>query len=258
MKIRTFMGIAAALGAVGLITLAQSGLLADEVSLVGTEKEVTALIKADIADLQKALSPAKPERKDIKRAKVLAMVIALNAKALGGKGESAAIAEQALKVAEALAKEDGLAEAKEAAKALTTAKTATGASGDVVKAALFDNDPTVKDWDRDLAMQLFKTPRAGGLGIESKIKAWAEKAPVGKDTELAANFAQKVGVIGQALQAVAPPSGKGADEWKKLATDMQTASQEAVAAAAKKDGKAMMAAFGRIDKACTVCHEKFK
>ena len=47
-------------------------------------------------------------------------------------------------------------------------------------------------------------------------------------------------------------------DWKKIAGDMEKAAEEALAAAENKDGKAMQAAFSRLDKACTVCHEKYK
>jgi hypothetical protein len=229
-----------------------------KVKLVGTQPFVSGQVKADIAELQKALSAAKPEKKDIKRAKVLAVAIGLNAEAMGEKGEAAAIREQAGKVVEELAKEN-LAGAKEAAKALTTAKAATGgASVDLIKTALFDTDPTVNDWDRDLTMQLFKTARAGGQGIESNIKKWSEKAPVGKDVDTAAQQAQKAAVIGQVLQRMSAPKDKAGGDWKKYASEMEKASEDALDAANKKDGKAMQAAFSRLDKACTNCHEKFK
>ena len=261
MKIHTRVGIVAAVCAAAIISLARTASHADEaggrVKLVGSEQQVGDFLKADIADLQKALSAAKPEKKDLKRARVLAVVIGLNAEALGSKGEVAAVREQAGKVLESLAKDD-LDGAKEAAKGLTTVKTATGAKQPELVRYLFDDDPAVKDWDRDLTMQLFKTPRAGGMGIEAKLKSWAEKAPIGKDVDLAIPYAQKSAVVAIALQKMTPPKGKAATEWKKYAVDMQTASEEAMAAAAKKDGKAMLAAFGRLDKACTICHEKFK
>jgi hypothetical protein len=231
-----------------------------KVKLVGTEKFVKDLLKADITELQSALSPAEPKKPALKRARVLAVVIGLNAEATGDKGEAAAIREQAGKVVDAIANEK-LAEAKEAAKALTTAKEATGAKPvDLIKVGLFDSDPTTNDWDRDLTMQLFKTPRAGGLGIETNVKKWSGKAPVGKDVDVAAQQAQKAAIIGMTLQRMSAPKDKKekGSEWKKLAEDMQKASEDALVAADKKDGKAMVDAFSRLDKACTVCHEKFK
>src|SRR5260221_12408048 len=71
---------------------------AGAVKLVGEKKDVSDLLKSDIAELQKALSAAKPEKKDLKRARVLAVVIALNAQALGD-DETMAICEQASIVA---------------------------------------------------------------------------------------------------------------------------------------------------------------
>lgn len=262
MKIRTLMGLAAALCVAAVLSVPRGSLSADEagaVKLIGNEKAVSELVQADVKELQSILSAGAPEKKNLKRAKVLAMVIGLNTQAIG-KGEAMAIHDQAGKVLEALGKDD-LAAAKEASKAMTTAKNGGGKAHDVVK-GMFDADPTVNDWDRDLVMQLFKTPRAGGIGIENKIKAWAEKAPVGKDLELAANYAQKSAMIGLALQRMAPPAKQKqlTADWKKLAEDMTSASEEAykLASAEKKDGKALMASMSRIDKACTVCHEKFK
>jgi len=256
MKIRTRTGLFTVSVVAALLGLAQLTNANDaQVKLGGNPKVLSSLLAKDIEELQKALSAAKPEKKDIKRAKVLAMVVGLTAKSLDG--EHAGVAAEAAKIVAALAA-DKLADAKEGAKSLTSAKTAGSANIDLVKTALFDDSEN--DWDRDLSMQLFKTVRAGGLGIESKVKAWAEKAPSGKDLELVAPFAHRTAAVAAALQQIAPPKGKSTDEWKKYATDMQTSAEQILELASKDkpDGKSLVQAFSRLDRACTVCHEKFK
>ncbi len=259
MKIRTMLGIGACLCAAALFAPPRTDIRADEggkAKLIGSAKDVSKLIGDDAADLQKALSAAKPAAKDVKRARMLAVVIALNAQALGGNGMAAR--EQAVKVAEALAKGDeGLADAKKAAAAITTTKSpGSGAIGDPVK-TLMDDDPATKDWDRSLAMQLFRLPRMGGLGIESKIKIWVEKPPAGKDMDMAASFAQKAAVVGEALQEMSPPKDKkvAAEQWKKFASDLTNSAEEAFKAAKSGNRDAVKSAFGRVDQSCVACHE---
>ena len=161
MRIRTLLGIGAVLSAASLMCLVSSGSRADDVKLFGESADVKKLTAADIGELQKTLGAAKVEKKDVKRAKVLAVVIGLNAQALG----NMAMHEQAGKVLQAL-KDDKPADALKAAGGLSGAA-GNGKATDLVK-YLFDDD--TKEWDHDLTMQLFKTPRAGGLGIDSKIK----------------------------------------------------------------------------------------
>jgi cytochrome c' len=262
MKIRTMLGIGACFCAAAVFGPPRTDLRADEggkVKLIGSAKDVAKLIDEDSAELQKALSAAKPALKDQKRARMLAVVIALNSKALGGNG--AATLEQAAKVAEALAKgDDGLADAKAAAGALTTAKTpGSGTQGDPVK-TLWDSDPNTKDWDRGLAMQLFRAARIGGMGIEGKIKVWAEKAPAGKDMDLAASFAQKSAVVGMVLQQMSPPKDKKvpADDWKKFAKNLTAASEDAMKAAKSGNEQAIKTAYGRVLQSCVACHDVAK
>lgn len=258
MKTRTVLGIGMAMCLAVVFGPPRTQLSAEDgkVKLVGEKPVVNNYIKADIAALKAALD--KGELKDKKRARVLAVVIGLNAQAIGG-DEGAAMYEQAYKVADALAQDDA-AKAKGLAGDMgKSAKPSGDKMGDIVK-FLFDDDPTVKDWDRDLTMQLFKTPRAGGFGYEQKIKDWAEAPPkAAKDFELAAGIAQRSAVIGMALEKMtAPKKAKPGTTWKKYAEDMQNASVDVMKAAEKKDGKALQAALNRVDAACTICHEKTK
>ncbi len=259
MKIRTVLGIGACLCATAVFGPPRTDIRADEggkTKLIGSAKDVSKLIGEDSAELKKALSAAKPSKKDLKRARLLAIVVAMNAEALGENG--AAQREQAVKVAEALAKGDeGIADAKSAAAALTTAKSPGGGTvSDPVKTMM---DEDTKDWDRELAMQLFKASSAGGLGIEAKFKYWLNtKPPTEKDMDIAASFAQKSAVVGMILQRMAAPKDKGItpDDWKKFSANLTSSAEDAMKAAKGRDAKATLAAIGRVDQACTACHDK--
>ncbi len=260
MKIRTRTGLAAVGGIAVLFGLVRMTVADDSkpVKLAGSPKVLNDVLKKDVEELQKALSAAKPEKKDIKRAKVLALVVGLTAQSLAESPEHSGLSAQAAKVLSALGA-DSLAKAKEAAQGLSSPSSGgDGNKADLVKMALFDSSEN--DWDRDLSMQLFKTVRAGGQGIESKIKAWSEKAPSGKDGESVVPFAHRTAVVAAALQQMGPPKGKSGDEWKKFAADMQSAAEQILELASKDkpDGKSLVQAFNRLDHACTVCHEKFK
>lgn len=250
MRLRIVLGIVAALFAAVLIGVPSSRSRADDgaVKLFGSAGDVKKMTATDIAELQKILSASKVAKKDAKRAMVLAVVIGLNAQASGNMAQH----EQAGKVLAALADEN-TADAKKAAAGLNSAS-GSGKAVDVVK-FLYDNG--AKDWDRDLTMQLFKTPRAGGLGIESKIKKWGEDGVKAGDLAMIANAAQKCAVIGAAAEKMDPPANKkqAKDQWTKYAKDLQAASIEAMNA---KDAKAAKTAIDRMDKACTACHEMFK
>jgi hypothetical protein len=248
MRVRTVLGIGVVMFVAAFVGLASLDSRADEktVKLFGSPDSVKKLTATDITDLQKILAAAKVEKKDSKRAKVLALVIGLNAQAAG----DMALHEQAGKVLAALA-DDKFDDAKKAAAGLANAK-GDGKAVDLMK---FFFDPP--DWDRDLLMQLYKTPRAGGLGIESKIKKWGEDGVKASDMAAVVAAAQKSAVIAAAIESIDPPLAKKQfkKEWSQYAKDLQAAAEEAIKA---KDPKAAKTAIDRMDKACTACHEKFK
>jgi hypothetical protein len=250
MKVRSVLGIGAVLLlAAMLVGSLSTGSRAEEggsVKIFGTTESVRAALATDIAELQKILAAAKVEKKDSKRAKTLALVIGLNAKAVG----LMALHEEAGKVLAALA-DDNNADAKKAAAGLANAK-GDGKAVDLTKFFIDAND-----YDRDLVMQLFKTPRAGGLGIESKIKKWGEDGVTAKDMPAVAAAAQKSAIIGAAIEGFDPPPAKKQlkKEWVQYAKDLQAAADEAIKA---KDPKAAKTAIDRLDRACTACHDKFK
>lgn len=247
MRVRTLLSIGAVLAMAGLVVFSTGQADEPSVKLFGDKAKVAGYLKEDIAELQKILGAAKIEKKDVKRAKVLAMVIGMNAQATGNMGAH----EAAGKVLAALKAEDNGA-AKTAAGGFASA--GSGKAQNLVK-HMFDDDS--KDWDRDLVMQLFKTPRAGGQGIESKIKKWAEDGVKAGDVAAVNAAGQKSAVIGAAIEQMDPPPAKKGfkSDWIKFAKDMQAAAEEAANA---KDAKGAQAALGKIDAACTKCHEKFK
>src|SRR5262245_17716709 len=113
MRIRTLVGIGAALAAAVALVAPRGDVAADEAGKVklvgGDQKYVGDLVEADIKALNDLLSANPTKKPQLKQARVLAIVIGLNAEAAGNK----AVRTQAAKVVEALADEK-TAEAKEA------------------------------------------------------------------------------------------------------------------------------------------------
>lgn len=212
-------------------------------------RELEKWAKADIAALQQLLGGAKLERKEMKRAKVLAYVVGADAQALNW----LTVHEQMDGVLAALAR-DNLTQARNLASNVSPVKT-PGKPVDLTKHFLDGGD-----WDRDLIMQLFKTPRAGGLGIEVKIKGWLAAGVRPAELDAVAETTHRISVIGSALERMAPPQAKARQkpQWQKFAKDLQEASAEAITASGKKDTRAAAAALTKVDAACVNCHTIFK
>jgi hypothetical protein len=204
--------------------------------------------KADVAALQQLLA-GKLERKDVKRAKVLAYVVGVDAQSL----QWLTVHEQMDGVLAALGRDD-LNGARTIVAIISPAKT-LGKSVDLTKHFL-----DAGDWDRDLIMQLFKSSRQGGLGIEGKIKGWVAAGVGRQEFDIVGETAHKVSVIGSALEKMAPPNAKARQkpQWLKFSKGLQEASAEAIAAAGKKDALAAAAALTKVDAACVNCHTIFK
>src|SRR5262249_18056591 len=149
-----------------------------------------------IALLQKILS-GKPEKKDLKQAKVLAYVVGVEAQAL----HWLTIHEQMDGVLTALGR-DNLTDARNLASNVLPVKT-PGKSIELTKHFL-----DAGDWDRDLIMQLFKSKRTGGLEIEVKIKGWVGAGVGRQEFGAEMDATHKVSVIGSALEKMAPPPAK--------------------------------------------------
>ena len=264
MKRRTLMGTGAAALVAGVLALASLDTRAADnptgYKLIIPAAALSDLIKDDTKVVADALKGPKVEKKDLKRAKVATMVLGIYAEAgLSGKeaAKMEALQGQAAKVLEDLLKEDGAADAKTDAAKLGT-PSGSGAKFDWLK-AVWDSDN--KEYDKDLAMQLFKSTRAGGLGYEKKIKDFAEKDLTAKDMTEIVNLAYKVAMISQAVERIGPTTAMGKkspENWVKFAKDLQASAVETGDAAAKKDAKTAKAAIGKMDKACVNCHEVFK
>jgi hypothetical protein len=263
MMTRTLMGLGVVALAAGILALASLDTRAAEepatYKMIIPPTALGDLIKEDTKVVNDALKGPKVEKKDIKRAKVATMVLGIYAEAGMGTKDTAkmeALQGHAAKVLEDLLKDDALAEAKKDAAKLGTS--GSGAKMDWLKAVW---DAENKDYDRDLAMQLFKSTRAGGLGYEKKIKDFAEKDLTAKDMAETVILAYKAAMIAQAVERIGPTTAMGKktpETWAKFAKDLQTSAVETGNAAAKKDAKATKAAIGRMDKACVNCHEVFK
>jgi len=255
-RTRTVLGAFAL--AAGLFALSQLAGRAGDVKLVVPAAAVTDMVKSDIEVVTAALAGKDgkaPLPKDVKRAKVATLNIALTAKA----SKNDALYAQAIQVLEGLAKEDGIADARKAADGLS--KPSGGdAKGDPIKLALWDTDN--KSWDKDLAMQLFKTPRAGGLGFEKTIKDYAEKDPPASKLNEILAMAHKIAMLSQAIEQVGPDKADGPtktpEAWKKFAETLQKTALEVATAASSKKAGAVREALFRMDTSCVNCHEKFK
>ena len=235
---------------------------ADEVKPAPTDPitaDVVRWTKNDIADLQQVLAAARLEKKDRKRAFVMAFMIGANAETIAKLDKSRdwmAVHAQAGRIMAAL-KDENTAAAKAAAADLHQVR----GPGNGIELVKHYFDPAVRDWDRDLVMQLCKTPRAGGLGIEVKIKNWVALGVPRNDLDSAAEVAQKMLVLGMALEKMAPPPAlaRAKPQWIQFSRDLQASATETVnAAAGKKNPQATGTAIGKIDAACTRCHGMFK
>src|SRR5262245_44933077 len=260
MSKRTLPVLGAFALAAGLFALLQlAGRAGDgDVKPVVPAAAMASMVADDIKIVNEALKEKDgkaPLPKDVKRAKVAALDIALTAKA----SKNDALYGQAMQVLEALAKEDGVPDARKAAAGLSK-PTGGDAKGDAIKLALWDSDN--KSWDKDLAMQFFKTPRAGGLGFEKIIKDYAEKDPPANKLNEIMAMSHKIAMLSQAIQKVGPDTtagpGKTPEAWKKFAEILQKTALEVAAAAGSKKPAEVKAALGRMDTSCVNCHEKFK
>jgi len=279
MMTRTLMGFGALALVAGILALAGLDTRAadnpSDYKMIVPLTAVGDLIKDDVKVVNGALVPTVItrtedgkevktetwEKKNVKRAKVATMMLGVYAEASinanKDKAKMEALQSQAAKVLEDLLKDDGLADAKKEAAKLGS-PSGSGAKMDWLKAVW---DAENKDYDRDLAMQLFKSTRAGGLGYEKKIKDFAEKDLTAKDMAETVTLAYKAAMIAQAVERIGPTTAMGKktpETWAKFAKDLQTSAVETGNAAAKKDAKATKAAIGRMDKACVNCHEVFK
>jgi hypothetical protein len=256
MRTRTLLGVGGVLFASIVSGLICNQSRADD-KLTVPAAAATKLIDEETKEIQKTLSEAKVGNKDRKRALLAAVVIAAVANDNAKDAKMAATRDVALKVADALKKEDTAA-AKAAAAELS--KPSGGSAGEPMKLDLakyvFDDEN--KDFDRDLAMHLFKSTRAGGLGIETLIKNNTEKAPAGKDVDKSISAIYTIAALSNVIEQIGPKEKVGAKDPKDWARFSKALKDSVAEAYDKKKPADLKSAFNKIDASCVGCHNIFK
>ncbi|MBA4065329.1 MAG: hypothetical protein C0501_16785 [Isosphaera sp.] len=213
--------------------------------------------EADVAQLQKHLDHIAKEPMDAKRygptAKSVAMLLAAYGEATGDKG----LTDQALKVAEALAKKDYKTADAEAKKLAVKAGGKPLAAGDLHK---------MHKYDLAEVMSPFRGGKVGGLNIEKDIRdAFKKDAPVPVDPAAVEVLAARTAVIGEYTlhfpneKATVNTASKA--QWEKWTKDMIGTSQKLIAESAKgkkADEKALVKMLNTLDTTCRDCHNKFR
>ena len=212
-------------------------------------------IEADTAHLAKLFELTKTKKKLEGRVKSTALLIAGYAQSeLGGKdgAKMAGVRDQAVKIAEAIAKKD-MAGAEAATKGLATAKgSAGGKELDLSKQAKLELAEL---------MDLFGGSGAGGMNLEKDIRA-GRKEISAKDAEL---IGARVMVLAE-YTAKLPPEFDAAkkktpDAWERWSSQMKkTAGDIATEAAkgAKADAARLKKLMSGLDGTCTNCHNVFR
>jgi hypothetical protein len=213
--------------------------------------------EADVAQLQKHLDHINTTPSDAKRfgptAKSVAMILAAYGEATGDKG----LTDQALKVAEALAKKDykgAEAEAK---------KLAVKAGGKPLAPAGLEK---LHKFDLAEVMSPFRGGKVGGLNIEKDIRdAFKKDGPVPVDPKAVEVLAARTAVIGEFTlhfpneKATANAANRG--QWDKWTKDMIETSRKLIdesAKGAKANDKEIVKMLSKLDGTCRDCHNKFR
>jgi hypothetical protein len=227
---------------------------------------LTALIAQDVAQVNKSLenlskseAAKKKDTKSPQQIQSSAMMLALYAQSkISGKemavdAKYAGLRDQAVKVAEAVANKK-VKDAEAAAKNLSLdAKT----DGKASTSPLTLHE--LAKFDIDVLMAQYKKIESGGLGVEKDIKDGSKKLNANKDK--AATIAARVWYTAEYLDKVEPSGGfsnaKPKATWTKTNSDMRKAAEELLTVA-KEGGKPLQAAFAKVDRACSACHNTFK
>ena len=211
------------------------------------------LISGDIEYLQKALAKT-PEKRALPTIKAGALILALHAQSnlSGAKAdEMAGLRDQAVKVAEAVAKKD-FAAAKTLAEGLKSAK-----GGEKKEVALH----TLAKVDITEVMSTFRKSTVGGRNYEDDLKTMAKKGVT--DVALAGRVAGGSHAISE-FAAKLPPTGLNdakMKQWNDFVKDMAAISKDFAAEAGrgeKSDKKKLGAIAQKLDKNCVDCHAVFK
>jgi hypothetical protein len=244
------LGIAVSLGlATMLIAPGNNRGRGDEKSAVPASVAVK-IVDEDSKEIRKILTADKVRGADRRRAMVSAMVVATVANNNAKDPQMAAVRDQAVQLLDALQKDDSDA-AKEAAVKLVSVKPA--GPGKTQNLGLEKYLKDGNDYDRDTTMQLFKSTRIGGLGIETMIQQYAKTAPSAKEMDKIMAALYRVQILTEVVDKIAP-EGKAA-KWGGFTKALK----EAVAdATAKKRPEDLKVALDRVDGACAACHAEFK
>src|SRR5262245_53221989 len=232
-----------------LILLSGVGSRGDERPVI-PNSAAAKIIEEDSKEVQKVLTANKILARDRRRALVSTIVIAAAANENAKDPRMAAVRDQAIKVLDALAKDDSDT-AKDAALELTKVNPAdTGAARNLELQKYFRDG---EDYDRDTLMQLFKSTRVGGLGIETMIQKYAKAAPPAKEMDNIMAALYRVLILTEVIDKVAP-EGKAA-KWGGYSKALKEALADATT---KKKPDDVKTALNRIDGACAACHAEFK
>ncbi|HEV3145920.1 MAG TPA: hypothetical protein VGZ47_18690 [Gemmataceae bacterium] len=256
MRTRTLLGVGGVLLVIAVVGLIWTESRADD-KLTVPAAAASKLIDEDTKEIQKTLSDAKVGNKDRKRALILAVVIAAVANDNAKDPKMAATRDEALKIADALKKEDTAA-AKAAAMNLSKISGGSGNQPMKLDLAKYVYDDENKDFDRDLLMHLFKSSRAGGLGIETLIKNNCDKAPTGKDVDKSINAIYTIAALSSVIEQVGPKEKVGAKDPKDWVRFSKALKDSVAEAYDKKKPADVKNAFNKIDASCVGCHNVFK
>ena len=237
----------------GIVFAAGLGLLltrseAPDVQAAEAEETVAmdATIKSNIDYLTMKLSK-EPQRREIPRIHGAAMILAQQAQTSG----NGALRDQAVKVADAVAKQD-FTGAKTAADGLAAAK------GDMAKPVELH---TMGGVDLAVIMSTFSLERVGGLNIEKDIST-GMKDPA--DKEALVRVAQNCAAIGEYTKHLPTKDAAEGDDkkaWDEFTVNMIKVSNEIAAEAAKgdkADDEMLKKKLLSLDDTCYNCHDKFR
>ena len=202
-------------------------------------------MKADVEFLQKGLGKT-PQKREIPTLKAAAMLLALNAQESKG-----AYREQALKVADSVAKKD-FAGAKTAADAFADAKDAPGEPKPLVTLAKFELAEV---------MSCFRASTVGGMNLEKDIKAYGKKLGDPAQAEVVAGRVALIAVYTKQLPPAEAAGEAKKKQWDEWSDEMGTIARQIATDAGKgasADKPALEKQFVKLNANCNACHTAFR
>ena len=238
------------------------------------EADLRALVEQAAKGIQEELAAAAPTTTAAKKARGLAVMIAVYAQSDMTRPGAAAVhlagvRDAAIRLADTI-RQKKFAEAVKQAAALPSLKT-PGPKGLVDLHKLSDRDDLTQ-----ITMQLFAVRTRGGLGldsrpaknvdgVEARIVALSRKPLAPADLEKQVEEIARVGyvsaMIGQVTHALAPEKDDGKKkraEWVAWSEQMRDAGKQLAEAARAKNPKDVRAAAAKLNATCTSCHDVFR